>query len=122
MNQTHNKFKLFVGTLAADRSLGSLAGEVEAFVSKSGVAPKSIGAEYLEHAGRLLVTIGYRDDEPGFPVRIRAVHIGQLGREPDLQDLEAAMSRAAAVEGAVICHELYVTADDQIYMIFMSRV
>jgi hypothetical protein len=120
MSQTHSKFKIFTGRLSADHTLGALAAEVEDFVRREGVAAKSIGAEFLEHADRLLLTLGYRDDEPGAPVRLRAVSIGALGPELDFQGLEASMGAAAAAERDIICHELYVTAQKEIFMIFLT--
>jgi hypothetical protein len=120
MIQTHAKFKIFTGRLGADRTLGTLASEVEDFVAKSGVAAKSIGAEYLEQAGCLLLTLGYRDDEPGAAVRLQAVPVGKLGPDLDFQALEGAMGQAAAAQRDIICHELYVTEERELFMIFLT--
>lgn len=60
--QVHGKFKVFAGPLHADDTISPLAEEVSRFVRESRAAAKSIGVEYLESAGRLIITLGYRDD------------------------------------------------------------
>ena len=68
--QVHSKFKVFAGQLDRNKTLGPLAGEIAAWVKQQGVAPKSIGIEYLEGVKRVVVTVGYRDDEPGYPIEL----------------------------------------------------
>jgi hypothetical protein len=116
--QVHSKFKIFVGELAADKTLGKLGDEVAAFAS--GKAAKSIGVEYLESAKKLVISLGYRDDEPGYPVELKAVALGKsgLGTE-DLGQLEEAISKASHDLGNVICHELYVTEEHEFIMVFL---
>ena len=65
--QVHDKFKIFTGKPAKDKTIGKLADEVAAFAKKSKVAAKGIGVEYLESGGQLLITLGYRDDGFTFP-------------------------------------------------------
>lgn len=122
MNQAHHKFKVFLGHLGQDHTLGALAGEIEAFVRDAGVAPKSIGAEFLEGSGQILVSLGYRDDEPAQPVQIRTVPVGKVEPGTDLTHLADALTRAAAAQGDVLCHELYVTHHSDLFMIFMIAV
>lgn len=121
-DQVHTRFKLFVAPLAADHGIGPLADEVAAWVRAAGVAPKSIGVEFIESLGKLALTLGYRDDEPGYEVSLRTVNLGRIeGFSADhLEELESAMSGAAATQSGIICHELYVTADHQFVMVFMT--
>jgi hypothetical protein len=56
--QVHSKFKVFVGELAPDKTIGRLARDVSAFASTHKIAAKSIGVEYLESLRRLVVTLG----------------------------------------------------------------
>jgi hypothetical protein len=121
MSQVHNKFKVFSGKLAQDKSIGSLANEIETFVRESKIAPKSIGAEYLEKAGRLLVTLGYRDDQTPETVKINCVPIGKIDSGADFSKIENAMMQAAADQKNIICHELFITDDDEFFMVFMSQ-
>src|SRR5437868_9418726 len=108
-NQVHNKFKVFAGKLAADRTLGPLANEVANFARATGVAAKSIGVEYLESADRLIITLGYRDDEPGYPIKLNCVSLGKIDAlGNDFAALEQKMREASARQGNIICHELYV--------------
>ena len=122
-NQEHGKFKVFAGKLDANNGLGDLADKVSAFASENKIAAKSIGVEYLESAQRLIITIGYRDDEPGYPV---AVHCTSLGTVTDVDTndfskLEQAMADAAAQIHNIICHELYVTEDHEFLMVFLTH-
>jgi hypothetical protein len=121
--QVHGKFKVFSGTLGADRTMGALAGEAEAWVRSAKVAPKSIGVEYVEAAGRLLLSIGYRDDEPGYAVTLTTVEIGRIeGLDAGgLAKVEQAMASAGGKLSNVICHELYVTDKNDLLMVFMTR-
>ena len=67
--QVHDKFKIFSGELAADGTIGKLADQVAAFARKSKIAPKSIGVAYLEHGNRLVITLGYLQDDAPYPLR-----------------------------------------------------
>ncbi len=120
--QVHNKFKVFAGELSADNTIGGLADDIRNFVSASNIAPKSIGVEYLESVGRLIITLGYRDDEPGYLVQINCVALGKLDAlANDFTALEAAMMAASHTQSNIICHELYVTDDHDLLMIFMTH-
>jgi hypothetical protein len=122
--QVHDKFKVFAGNLGDNRSIEALAGEVSRFVSDSGVAAKSIGVEYIESAGRLLITLGYREGEESYPVTLSSVSLGRtedLKDRSDFADLERAIGEASAGIANIICHELFVTEDHEIIMVFMSH-
>lgn len=121
--QVHGKFKVFTGKLAADGTLGGLSGEVEAWVRSAKVAPKSIGVEYLESAGKLVLSIGYRDDESPYAVKLQTVHVGKVGGldAGSLTKLEQDMTKASAKLKSIICHELYVTASSDLHMVFMTH-
>lgn len=122
--QAHHKFKVFSGELGADHTMGQLATRVESWVRASRVAPKSIGIEYLEAAGRLLLSIGYRDDGAQYAVKLTTVHVGRVEalEAPDLTRIEEAMGKASGELKDVICHELYVTDTNDLLMVFMTRV
>jgi hypothetical protein len=122
-DQVHHKFKLFTGTLDADGTLGPIEEEVAAWARGAGVAAKSVGVEYIESAKRVIFSIGYRDDEPGYPIALTSVHVGKLSDfgADELTGLETAMAAAATNRGNIICHELYVTAQNQLLMVFMSH-
>ena len=121
-NQVHSKFKVFAGKLDADRTLGPLANEVADFARTAGVAAKSIGVEYLESAERLIITLGYRDDEPGYPIKLTCVSLGKINAlGNDFTALEQRMMEASSRQCNIICHELYITEDQEFLMIFMSH-
>ncbi len=122
-HQTHGRFKAFTGTLQADHHLGPLADEITGWVREAKVAPKSIGVEYLEASKRLVLTVGYRDDEPGYAVTLKSVSLGRITKleGAELTGLETKMEAAAAGVPGVICHELFITEDDEFLMVFLSR-
>jgi hypothetical protein len=121
--QVHDKFKVFSGKLASDQTLGSLAASVEGWVKAAKVAPKSIGVEYIEHSGALLLSIGYRDDEPAYAIKLATVRIGKIEATDaaGLAQIESAMAKATEKLGNIICHELYVTDAGDLLMVFMTH-
>lgn len=120
-SQVHSKFKVFVGELDANNSIGPLADQITNFVSEGKVAAKSIGVEYIESAARLIITLGYRDDEPWYPIAVDCVSLGKIDAlGSDFAGLEQAISQAALKHSNIICHELYVTDDQEFLMIFMT--
>ena len=121
--QVHSKFKLFSGALGTGGSLGKLATDVEAFARSAKAAPKSIGVEYLEHSKEVVVSLGYRDDEAAYPIKLHTVSLGKVDKlgPGELSGLEKKMGEAAAKVSKIICHELLVTGDREFIMVFMSH-
>jgi hypothetical protein len=121
--QVHNKFKIFTGALADDKTIGPLAEQIAAFVAERKIAAKSIGVEYLESAKKLIITLGYREDEDTYPVKVSTVSLGKIGglESGDVSRLEAAMSDACTAFDGIICHELYITDDGDFLVVFLSR-
>ena len=121
-NQVHSKFKVFAGQLDSSKKIGALGEQVANFVRDAKVAAKSIGVEYIESAGRLIVTLGYREDEPWYPVQLHCVSLGKVDAlGSDFAALEQSMSEAAEKQRNIICHELYVTEDRDFLMVFMTH-
>ncbi len=113
-DQLHGHFKMFSGA-----SIDELTASAAQFVADGGLAPKSIGIECLEGAGRFVLTLGYRDDEPGYAI---AFDVHDLGRAADLDDLSAIEARLAAVAAHapnILCHELYINAAREFYLVIM---
>lgn len=122
--QVHHHFKIFAGGFDSSGGITTLAEQVASWVSQSGAAAKSIGVEYLESSGQLLLSVGYRTDEPGYAVRLHTVNVGKVEAldAAGLAELEGRMGRAAAEVGNIICHELFVTADHTVHMVFLLYV
>ncbi|HEX9939141.1 MAG TPA: hypothetical protein VGB15_18505 [Longimicrobium sp.] len=118
--QVHDKFKVFTG-IPGNGDLGPIAGQVEQFVRDQQIAPKSIGVEFLERAHKLVLTVGYRDDEPPYEVRLTSRSLGTVDSLDDLSGLEQRMSAVAGELHGVLCHELFVTNEDEFVMVFMAR-
>ena len=124
-HQVHSKFKLFAGSassIGTDGSIGALAKEVEAFARKAKAAPKSIGIEYVEHTKQVLLSLGYRDDEPAYEISLHSVSLGKLATTDaaELASLEEKMGEAADKVEKLICHELLVTEENEFIMVFMA--
>ena len=114
-DQVHGRFKMFSGA-----SIEALAATATRYVAEGGLAPKSIGVEYLEGASFFVLTLGYRDDEPGYGVSIQTHALGRADNLDDLSDIEARLTGAAARCPGLICHELYINADHQFFLITMA--
>jgi len=121
MSQVHSKFKVFVGNPTADNSIGDLGKQIEQFVDDSKVAPKSIGIEYLESTKKLIMTLGYADNQSYTPVTIACVSLGKVDIAQDTSALEAKMSEVASKHQNLICHELYITEENEFFMVFMGQ-
>lgn len=120
--QEHSRFKVFVGMLTKSKSIGVLANKVARFADEQKIAAKSIGVEYLESSGQLLITLGYREDEPYYPIQLHCTRLGKLDvLSGDYTVLEEAMDKAAQKHSNVICHELYATEDHELLMIVMTH-
>ena len=119
--QVHDKFKIFSGELAADGTIGKLAEEVAAFAHKTKIAAKSIGVAYLEPSKRVVITLGYRDDEEPYGVKLHSVRLGKMDVKGDFTALEEKMSQASGKYRNIICHELYVTGGNDFTAVVMTH-
>ena len=121
--QVHEAFKLFAGKLDGGGHITELAKQVTAWAASGKVAPKSIGIEFVESTKQVIFSVGYRSDEPGYGVTIASTKIGKVSAldAAELGRLERALTEAAATASDVICHELYVSDANELYMVTMSH-
>jgi len=120
--QVHEKFKIFTGELAADKTIGKMADEVSDFAKRSKVAAKSIGIAHLESSKRLMITLGYRSDEEPYPIKLHCIPMGKIDvKEHDFSALEKAMAQATSRHKNIICHELYLTGAQDLMMVLMTH-
>jgi hypothetical protein len=120
--QAHEKFKVFVGEPAPDKTIGPLADQVSSFASTAKIAAKSIGVEYLESLKKLVITLGYRDDEASYPIQLHSVPLGKIqALGHDFSGLEKAMAEASKRYPNIICHELYVTDEQDFVLVLMTH-
>ena len=120
--QVHYLFKLFFGSLDDAGHITEVAKQVNEWAAKDKVAVKSVGAAYAK--GKLMLTIGYRDDEEPYEV---ALHSSKIGRVGPLDDDEMQRFTRAIVAGGnnwppVLGHTLYVTKDGDLYLVVLSLV
>ncbi len=121
VTQAHDKFKAFITpagltTEEAETRLNELVGD---FTKDGKSAPKSVGVEYLEGKKRVVLTLGYRDDEPGYPVKLTWAPLGKLDLVPT--QVEEALSKAAGGIEHVLCHEFFVDDTGEFVAVFMSH-
>ena len=120
--QVHEKFKVFTGPLAADHTIGKLASEVAEFAATAKIAAKSIGVVHLESAHQLVMTLGYRNDEDPYPIKLHCVPLGKIDvKGHDFSALEKAMAAAAGKYRNLICHELYLAGPQDFMMVLMTH-
>jgi hypothetical protein len=120
MVQEHDKFKLFSAQYAANAGLDPLLREIEAWVKTTKIAPKSIGVEYLEGSRRLIMSIGYRDDE-SYPITLQQARMGKIDASNDFGKIEKEIAAFVSKLRNVICHELFVTETGDLNMVFMCK-
>ena len=121
--QVHDSFKLFAGKLDAAGHISDIAAQVAAWSAGKKFSPKSVGIEFIESTKQVILSIGFRDDEEGYGVKLASAKIGKLGglEADELVRLERALGSAAANQQNVICHELYVTDANELYIVTMSH-
>jgi hypothetical protein len=120
--QVHEKFKIFTGELAADKTVGKMADEVSDFAKRSKVAAKSIGIAHLESSKRLMITLGYRSDEEPYAIKLHCIPMGKIdAKDHDFRALEKAMAKATRHHKNIICHELYLTGAQDLMMVLMTH-
>jgi hypothetical protein len=112
-------FKLF--QVKYDNGVGvePLLREIEAWVKYNGVAPKSVGVEYLEGKDILVMSLGYNTAE-SYPITLTHKVVGKLDLS-NLATMEDAISAQASLLQGVICHELFVLDDGTLTLVFMSK-
>ena len=76
----------------------------------------------MEPGKRLMFTLGYRDDEEPYPVKLPSIPLGKVDPEAgDFHSLEASMAKATSQHRNIICHELYVTNGHDFTMVLMTH-
>jgi hypothetical protein len=120
-NQVHSKFKVFIpeAGITDDEAMRRLQSMVEGWTRANKVAVKSVGVEYIESKKQVVLSLGYRDDEPGYPVKLTSIALGKLSLHPD--DIATSMEAAAAKVENVICHEFFVDGDGIFVMVLLSH-
>lgn len=66
------------------------------------------------------MSIGYRDDEH-YPVTLQTAKVGKLDANLIFDQNEADIANAVKSIERIICHELFITENDELHMIFMCK-
>ena len=117
-HQVHDKFKSFLGS-----DIASISDAISSYAAGAGVAANSIGIVHVNSANELLFSLGYRDDEPGYPVALTSVSLGHVDtlHAAGLDSLDDALADAAAEIEGIICHELVVDASGNFTAVFLTH-
>jgi len=119
-DQAHSKFKVFIANPYDTTAKMGIAELAEEWARTADVAPKSIGVEYLEAASKVVLSLGYRDDEPGYPIILSQHDMGVVEIAPEA--IEKALSTVANLYENVICHEFYIDDKGALFIIVMRKV
>lgn len=112
---THNHFKIFTGKLDSVKELTSKA---EAFAASEQVSARSIGIEYVESSSEIVLSLGYSKDNDHKAISLIPVNLGVVDFK-NAGHIESLMSEAASKQQNVICHELLITHQNELMMMFM---
>jgi len=120
--QVHDSFKLFIGALDDAGHITDLANVIHEWVAKDKVAVKSVGAAVSN--GKLMLTIGFRVDEPTYEVALHSSKIGRVGAldADEISRFTRAIESAGMNWPPVIGHSLYVTKNNDLYLAVLSLV
>jgi len=120
--QVHDRFKLFIGALDDAGHITDLANVIREWVAKDKVAVKSVGAAVSN--GKLMLTIGFRDDEPTYEVELHSSKIGRVGAldADEISRFTRAIESGGMNWPPVIGHSLYVTKNNDLYLAMLSLV
>ncbi len=113
---SHSQFKIFKGTL---KNVSDLKNNIESFVENNKVSARSIGIEFIEHSGEVMISLGYSKEGQHLPVSIGLVNLGKVDLG-NTEAIEKLMTQAAEKQTNVICHELCITDTNEFMMLFMS--
>lgn len=122
--QIHSKFKVFVTTPESNGGIPeNIHLAMNGFIALNKVAVKSVGVEYVELINKIVISLGYVEDQDSYPVVLQPIHLGQLAIKEgqDLaKELEKALTEAAETQdNSVICHEFYVDKDGNYIALFL---
>lgn len=121
MARTFGRFKLFRGLLTDGVIDPALLEQIRNFANASDVSARSIGIEYLESSGEIIISFGFAVDIDPESVNFEFKKIGNVNSSP-LDVLENVLTTEAAAFNSLICHEFFVDKAGDMYAIFMYTV
>ena len=120
MTQSHSKFKVFISEPGKNGLLNEdVPVAISRFVDQHNVAAKSIGVEFVEASGKVLLSLGYAEGQGTHQVTVKTVSLGKLGLEAAA--IESALETAASGLTDVICHEFYVDGSGNFVAVFLQK-
>lgn len=127
MEQFHSKFKVFVVTPDKNTTDGipqDLHLTMNGFIALNKVAVKSVGVEYVESIDKIVISLGYAENQESYSVVLQTVMLGKLDLFANLNEaLEQALEKAANTQDdSVICHEFYVNKENNYVAFFLKTV
>lgn len=113
----HSNFKLFV----EDFKDGNFPmNRVKDFINGEGVVPKSIGIEFLESSSKVIISVGHEiENGINSEHELTLVNLGNLDVN-NLEALESTMNQEASKLNGIICHEFFVSKENEVYSLFLA--
>ena len=117
-NMFHSKFQLFAVALSGGKLSASAKKPVLNFVNQPNVQAHSIGAQFNEDT--LLLTIGYSEKKGKAGSKNYSLELKKLGVF-NHNTLAASLEKAADKFEGVICHEIFVDSENEVYALFLNE-
>ena len=115
----HENFKAFALSFENGKFSTADKKQILKFTDQPEIFAHSVGAQYVNSTGKVVMTIGYTTKKKGkakkYTLTVKKLGQFQFGL------LEAALTKTASKLEKIICHELIVTADDTAYAIFLHE-
>ncbi|MFT3692794.1 MAG: hypothetical protein QM831_06620 [Kofleriaceae bacterium] len=121
-DNVQDRFKLFIGALDDAGQVNDLAKDVIAWAAKEKVSPKSVGCAVSKD--KLMLTIGYREGDEPAEVELHSMKIGRVGTldADELSRFTRAIESGGMNWPPVIGHTLYVTKNNDLYLVILTAV
>ena len=118
-SQPQHKFKVYFG-----KSIDDVNSKIQADAAQGTMAVQSFGVEYMESRNQFLVSIGYVEGQPGYPIKMTDNVVGPipewLSDAPD--QLCASMESIVSEFSDVLCHELFVDNDEVVHFVLLTKL
>lgn len=109
-DQRHSKFKVFI---TEPTSTGGIPDElhltINGFIALNKVAVKSVGVEFVESINKIIISLGYTEEQKYYSVVLQEVVLGDIPTDSTI--IEQALTKACDGIDNIICHEFYVVGN-----------
>ena len=109
-DQRHSKFKVFITDPTSTGGIPSdLHLTINGFIALNKIAVKSVGVEFVESINKIIISLGYTEEQKHYSVVLQEIVLGDL--ETNAEVIEQALTKACDGIDNIICHEFYVVGN-----------